>query len=67
MIAKGTMGVILCDPQVNISIYCCRADIRIHLLLDNELDRKIDVTPMQFLLVQNRHKTLDQALMSSAF
>ena len=33
------------------------ADTRIYLLLDNELDRKIDVTALQFLSVQNRHQT----------
>jgi len=35
------------------------ADIRIYLWLDNEIDRKIDVTAMQFLLVQNRQQTHD--------
>ena len=43
--------------KVNISIYCYSADIRIYLLLDNKLDRRIDVTAMQFLLVQHRHQT----------
>ena len=27
--------------------------------MDDEIDRKIDVTAMQFLLVQNRHQTHD--------
>jgi len=27
--------------------------------LDNEIDRKIDVTAILFLLVQNRHQTHD--------
>ena len=31
-------------------------------LLDNEIDRKIDVTAMQFLLVQNRQQTHDWTL-----
>ena len=34
----------------------CTADITIYLILDNELDREIDVTAMQFLLVQNRQQ-----------
>ena len=51
--------------EVNISIYCYSADIRIYLLLDNEIDRKIDVTAMQFLLVQNRHQTHDWTLIGS--
>ena len=33
--------------------------------MDNEIDRKIDVTAMQFLLVQNRHQTHDWALVGS--
>ena len=45
--------------EVKISIYCCSADIRIYLLLDNELDKKIDVTAILFLLVQNRQQTHD--------
>ena len=41
-------------------------------LLDNEIDRKIDVTAILFLLVQNRQQThdwtlMDQALMDSAY
>ena len=40
-------------------------DLRIHLLLDNELNRKIDVTAMQFLLVQNRQQTHDWTLIGS--
>ena len=43
--------------KVNISIYCYSAVIRIYLLLDKEIDRKIDVTAILFLLVQNRHQT----------
>jgi len=38
--------------------------------LDNEIDRKIDVPAILFLLVQNRqqtHEPLDQALMGSAY
>ena len=45
--------------EVNISVYFYSTDIRIYLLLDNELNRKIDVTAMQFLLDQNRHQTHD--------
>ena len=41
------------------------ADIRIYLWLDNELDRKIDVTAILFLLVQNRHQTHDWTLIGS--
>ena len=53
--------------EVIISIYCYSAYIKIYLLLDNALDRKIDVTAMQFLLVQNMaNPWLDQALMDSA-
>ena len=33
--------------------------------MDNELDRKIDVTAMQFLLVQNRQQTHDLTLIGS--
>ena len=33
--------------------------------MDNELDRKIDVTAKQFLLVQNRHQTHDWTLIGS--
>ena len=33
--------------------------------MDDEIDRKIDVTAMQFLLVQNRHQTHDWALVGS--
>ena len=33
--------------------------------MDNEIDRKIDVTAMQFLLVQNRQKTHDWTLIGS--
>ena len=49
--------------EVNISIYCYIADIRIYLWLDNELDRKIDVTAI--LLVENRHQTHDWTLIGS--
>ena len=35
------------------------ADIRIYLYLDNEIDRKIDVTAIPFLMVLNRHQTHD--------
>ena len=45
--------------EENISIYYYSAHIRIYLLLDNEIDRKIDVTAMQFLLVHNRQQTQD--------
>ena len=38
--------------EVNISIYC----------LDDEIDRKIDLTAIQFLLVQNRQQTHDWTL-----
>ena len=41
------------------------ADLRIYLLLDNEIDRKIDATVMQFLLVQNRQQTHDSILIGS--
>ena len=48
------------------------ADWRIYLKLDDEMDKKIDVTAILFLLVQNRKQTqtepwLDQALMDSAY
>ena len=33
--------------------------------MDNEIDKKIDVTAMQFLLVQNRHQTHDWTLIGS--
>ena len=33
--------------------------------MDNEIDRKIDVTAMQFLLVQSRHQTHDWTLIGS--
>ena len=33
--------------------------------MDNEIDRKIDVTAIQFLLVQNRHQTHDWILNGS--
>ena len=51
--------------EVNIYIYCYRADIRIYLWLYNELDRKINVTAMQFLLVQNKHQTHEWTLFGS--
>ena len=51
--------------EVNISVYFYSTDIRIYLLLDNELNRKIDVTAMQFLLDQNRHQTHDWTLIGS--
>ena len=40
--------------EVNTSILFI---IMIYLYLDNELDRKINVTAMQILLVQNRQQT----------
>ena len=51
--------------EVIISIYCYTADIKIYFLLDNALDRQIDVTAMQFLLVQNRQQTHDWTLIGS--
>ena len=36
-----------------------------YLLLDDEIDKKIDVTTMQFLLVQNRQQTRDWTLIGS--
>ena len=42
---------------IHYSFHLRSADIRIYLLLENELDRKIDVTAMQFLSVQNRHQS----------
>ena len=53
----------LVSVEVNISIYCVlfSPDVRIHLLLDIE----IDDTVMQFLLVQNRHHTHDLTLIGS--
>ena len=33
--------------------------------MDNEIDRKIDVTAMQFLLVQNRQQTHGRTLIGS--
>jgi len=50
------MGALV-SVEVNISMF--RPDIMIHLELDIEIDRKIDVTAMQFLLVQNKHQTHD--------
>ena len=41
-ISLQTDVVHLVSVEVNISIYCCSADIRIYLLLDNELYRKIN-------------------------
>ena len=41
------------------------ADLRIHLWLDDEIDRKIDVTAIQFLMVQNRQQTRDWILIGS--
>jgi len=56
----------LVSVEVNISIYCCSAEIMIYLILDNELDRKIDVTAILFLLVQNRQQqTPDLTLIGS--
>ena len=54
---KGCSPTTTVSVEVNISIHCYSADIRIYLLLDNELNRKIDVTVILFLLVQNRHQT----------
>ena len=42
--------------EVNIPIYCLELIEGFTSLLDNELDRKIDVTAILFLLVQNRQK-----------
>ena len=45
--------------KLNISFYCYfRRYKNSYLLLDKEIDRKIDVTAILFLLVQNRHWTL---------
>ena len=60
---KTTFTVV--SAEVNISINWYSADIRIYHLLDKELDRKIYVTAMQFLLVQNRHQTHDWTLIGS--
>ena len=51
--------------EVNVSIYYYIADWMIYLWLDNELDRKIYVTAILFLLVQNRQQTLDWTLIGS--
>ena len=51
--------------EVNISIHFYSADIRIFLQLDYVIDRKIDVTAMEFLLVQNRHQLHDSSLIGS--
>ena len=51
--------------EVNISIYCYSADIRIYLWLNNEIDSKIDVIAMQYLLVQNWQQTNDWTLIGS--
>ena len=51
--------------EENISIYCYSADIKIYLLLDDEIDRKIDVTAILFLLVQNTQQTHDWTLIGS--
>jgi len=48
---ENDSSTIVVSVEVNISIYCYSADIRIYLLLDNELDRKIDVTAILFILV----------------
>ena len=36
-------------------------DLRIHLSLDDEIDRKIDDTAIQFLLVQNNNKHVTES------
>ena len=41
------------------------AKFRIHLWLDNEIDRKIYITAMQFLSVQNRQQTHGWTLIGS--
>ena len=49
---ENDSSTIVVSVEVNISIYCYSADIRIYLLLvDNKLDRKIDVTAILFILV----------------
>ena len=43
------------------------AKFRIHLWLDNEIDRKIYITAMQFLSVQNRQQTHGWTLIGSVY
>ena len=62
---NGKMTFTIVSAEVNISINWYSANIRIYHLLDKELDRKIYVTAMQFLLVQNRHQTHDWTLIGS--
>ena len=45
--------------------YLLIAQIKGFISLNNEIDSKIDVTAMQFLLVQNRHQTHDWTLIGS--
>ena len=52
--------------KLNISFYCYfRRYKNSYLLLDKEIDRKIDVTAILFLLVQNRQQTHDCTLIGS--
>ena len=41
------------------------AELRMYLLLDDEIDKKIDITPILFLLVQNRQKIHGLTLIGS--
>ena len=43
--------------EVNIYIYNSWRRFKDESLFDDEIDIKIDVTAMKFLLVQNRHQT----------
>ena len=47
------IAIVYTIVSVEVNIFA----IRIYLLLDNEIDRKIDVTAILFLLVQNRQQT----------
>ena len=56
------MHITSVSVEINISIYCLAP---VYELIDDEIDRKIDVSAMQFLLVQNRHQTHDWTLIGS--
>ena len=54
---KKIRTVVIISVEVNICLYFIALS-----WLDNEIDRKIDVTTILFLLVQNRHQTHDWTL-----
>ena len=56
-----TLNTYIVSVEVNISIYCLAPVSS----LDNEIDRRINVTAILFLLVQNRQQTHDRSLIGS--